>query len=68
MICWSPDMFNHRIPREAALYHGQFKQILSCCSRVRTIVWLNDVDFNEALGEKAGWELHANAACCFEKI
>ena len=26
------------------------------------------LDFKETLGEKSGWKLHTNAACCFEQI
>ena len=42
--------------------------ILPRYSHVSTIVWLHQPDFNEALEEKARWELHKDATRCFEKI
>ena len=41
--------------------------ILSSCSRVSTTVSLH-LDYNETQGEKARWELHNDAACCFQQI
>ena len=40
--------------------------ILQSCSHVSTIVWLHSQNFCKKLGEKAKWELHKNAALCFE--
>ena len=42
--------------------------ILLSCSHVSTIVWLQHLDFNRVPGEKARWELHKDAVCCFEQI
>ena len=39
-----------------------------CSSRVSTIVWLHNLDFNETTGEKARWVLHKDIACCSKQI
>ena len=36
--------------------------------RINTTVWLHYLDSNETLGEKAGWELLKEAACCLQQI
>ena len=43
-------------------------EILPSCSHISIIVWLQHLDSNKMPGEKARWELHKNAACCFEQI
>ena len=43
-------------------------RILPSCSYVSTIVWLHNLNSNEASGEKARLELHNNTACYFEQI
>ena len=40
--------------------------ILPSFSYVSTIVWLHHLNITEVLGEKSRWNLHKNAACCFE--
>ena len=40
--------------------------VLLSCSHVSIIIWLHHLDFNEALGEKATWELHMDALWRFE--
>ena len=40
--------------------------ILRSCSLVSTVVWLHH--FNKTPREKARWELHKDAACCFEQL
>ena len=41
--------------------------ILPSSSRVSTTVWSHHLKYNEALREKARWELHTDAACYFEQ-
>ena len=43
-------------------------RILPSCSHVSATVWLHHLDSNKMLGEKARWELHKVAMCCFEQI
>ena len=43
-------------------------RILSSCNCVSTTVCLHQIDFNQAFGEKAGWEIHKNVTYCFEQI
>ena len=42
--------------------------IFPSCSYVPTTVWLHHLGTNEMHGKKAWWELHKDAACCFEQI
>ena len=41
--------------------------ILPSWGCVSTTVGLQLLDFNKTPGEKAKWELHKGAACCFEQ-
>ena len=41
---------------------------LPSCGYVNTTVWMHHVDANKIHGEKAKWEPHKNATCCFEQI
>ena len=43
-------------------------RILPSCSHVSTTVWLNQLNSNEMIGEKARQKLHKNAACSFKQI
>ena len=43
-------------------------RILSNFRHISTIVWLHYLDSNKTLREKARWELHKDAACCFEQV
>ena len=40
---------------------------LPSCGYVSTSIWMHHLDTNE-IHEKARWELHKNATCCFEQI
>ena len=42
--------------------------ILPSCRRVSTVGWLHHLNFNKTPGEKTGWGLHKDAACCFKQI
>ena len=55
------------IPRTWSLWKNKIG-IFPSCSCDSTIVWLDHLDFNEIFGEKARWELHKDAVCCFEQI
>ena len=41
---------------------------LAYCNHSITIVWFQYMRFNKIFGEKAWWNLHKDAASCFEKI
>ena len=43
-------------------------EILPSHCSVSTIAWLNHLDFNEMLEEKARWEPHKDATCYLEQI
>ena len=38
------------------------------CICVGVTLWRHHLDSNETFGDKAWWELHKDAACCFEQI
>ena len=42
--------------------------VIPSCSCISTTVWLHHLDSDKTLREKVRWELHKDAACCFEEI
>ena len=42
--------------------------ILPSCIHVSITTWLHHLDLKKMLGEKARWELHKDAMCCFEQV
>ena len=43
-------------------------RFLSSCVCVGTCVWMNHLDYNKKLGEKAEFQRHKKAMCSFEQI
>ena len=64
-----PKTLNDKNQQASSQKFWQLKwNFFQVCSFVNTTVWMHHIDTRKSHWEKARWELHKNAACCFEQI
>ena len=56
------------IDRLLVIWKSDQTRFLPSCGCDHTTVWMHHLDSSKMHGEKARWELHKNALCCFEQI